>query len=105
MAYIHLRVKSKEGGEEILKNILSRYAGEIIAYDLEEYKKEVFPEPEVIMELRNPSKKGGSLSVTIPNSIRRYMNLQKGDILLFIARKKVGRVYLEKVRQALLREQ
>lgn len=105
MAYVHLRVKSKETAEEILKNILSQYKEEVIVYNIEEYGREVRPEPEVIKELRNTSRKGGSLSVTIPSSIREYMKLQKGDTLLFVARKKIGRVYVEKVRQALLREQ
>jgi hypothetical protein len=104
MAYIHLKVRRKETGEEILKRVLSEYKDEVAAYDIEEYGKEVRPEQDVIVELRNVARKGGSLSLTIPNSIRKYMGIKGGDTLLFVARKKIGRVYIEKVRQVLLRE-
>jgi hypothetical protein len=104
MAYVHLKIRRKEIGEEILKRVLSEYKDEVVAYDIEEYGREVRSEPDVILELRNVARKGGSLSLTIPNSIRRYMGIEANDMLLFVARKKIGRVYIEKVRRALLRE-
>jgi hypothetical protein len=104
MAYVHLKIRRKEIGEEILKRVLSEYKDEVVAYDIEEYGREVRSEPDVILELRNVARKGGSLSLTIPNSIRKYMGIEANDMLLFVARKKIGRVYIEKVRRALLRE-
>lgn len=101
MSIIYVKLRGK--GEEILEDIIRRYGDNIVAYDLERLETEVFPEDETIQGVRIVSKKGGSLSVTIPKPISKYMGLKENDELLFTARKKIGKIYIEKVRRTLKR--
>ena len=98
MAFVYLKLRNKESAEEILNDILSKYKQEVSGYDVEEIKSEFKSQPDAIIVYRMLSKKGGSLSITLPMDIVKYMGLQEGDYLVFSARKKVGKIFIEKAR-------
>jgi hypothetical protein len=101
--YVHLKLKKKDVAAKILEKVLDEYKNEIEAFDLEELDN-VISDSDNIVEARQVFKRGGSLSVTIPNSIRKYMNLQEKEYLLFIIRKEIGRVYLERALLKIVRD-
>lgn len=105
MAFVYLKIRNKEKAKKLLNDTLKRYGKEVEGYDLEEITQEIRLDPAIILEYRSLSKKGGSLSLTIPNSVKKYMDLGEGDYLLFTVRKKVGKVLLDKVKQRFERVQ
>jgi len=98
MAFVYLKLRNKEPAKDILKDILRKYNREIDCYDIEEIGSEFKLQPDAIIAYRVLSKKGGSLSLTIPIEIVKYMELQKGDYLVFCIRKKIGKIFIEKAK-------
>jgi hypothetical protein len=97
MAFVYLKVKSREEAQEILKEVLDRYKGQIISYDLEELGRIDLSDASIIAEVRHVLKKGGSLQVNIPKSIIQYMGLSPDSLLLFVVRRNIEHVYVTKV--------
>ncbi len=96
MSFIYLRLKRREEAERIARELSERYKDEIVGYDLEECGLYPLSDPNLMVELRDVRKKGGSLSITIPKPIVDYLGLHSGDKILFAVRKKVGKVYVDR---------
>lgn len=99
MSIIHVKLRKKKNADKILKQILEKYENEIVGYDMEVCRAYPLSSPEVAIEMRSVSKRGGSLSITIPKLVADYLNLKQGDVILFTIRKKLGKVYLDKATQ------
>jgi len=97
MAFVYLKVKDREEAQRILKEVLDRYKDQIMAYDSEDLGIVDLSDRSVIAETRRVLKKGGSLQVNIPKNIIQYMNLSPDSLLLYVARKNIGHVYVTKV--------
>jgi len=99
MSYVYFKLKRKEKAQKLLERILKEYRGEIIGYDFEEHGVYPLSDPSVAVEIRDVSKRGGSLSITIPRSVCEYLDLHPGDQILFAVRKRIGKVCVDKVGQ------
>ena len=105
MAFIYIRTKNRRTADKIIEEVIKKYGKGVVCFDIENLSREVRPEEGNIYAHRKISRKGGSLYITLPSSIVNFLNLKRDDILLFVGRSKIGRVYIEKVGYQLLREQ
>ena len=104
MSMIHLKTKDVEKTQQILKWVLEKYKDDIASYDIEEIARVNYSDSSVEIESRRALKKGGSLLVTIPKTIAEYLELTPKSQILFILRKRIGRVYLAKPYSLVLEE-
>jgi len=96
MSIVYLRLKSREN-KELLEHILEKYENIILSYDSEELGIYPLSNPDVLVEMRDVSKRGGSLSITLPKAVSEYLDLHPGDKILFAIRKRLGKICVDKV--------
>jgi len=93
-----IKAKNEKVAKEILQHLLKKYSEEIEAYDLVKEKYDLSNlSPELKVEVRKVSRRGGSLSFTIPPSLANYLNINAGDFIALILNEKIGVVYLKRV--------
>jgi hypothetical protein len=98
MSLIHLKVKEAEKAQHLLNKVLKKYRSDIIAYDIERIDCIELSDPNVVVEDRRISRKGGSLIIPIPAVFVKYFNLEPNSTLYFVYRKSIGQLYLTKAK-------
>jgi len=96
---LYIKLKNKETAAKLLEHILTNYNSEITAYSINEdgYDISNLP-PDLFVDVRSVSRRGGSLTITISSPVRDYLNLKEGDLAALVMNKKIGKVYLEKIK-------
>jgi bifunctional DNA-binding transcriptional regulator/antitoxin component of YhaV-PrlF toxin-antitoxin module len=96
----YVRAKNKEKAKEMLDELLRKHSPHILGYGLEEESYDLSNLPENIeVELRRVQRRGGTIGLNFPDSLRKYLNLKVGDYVAIVTDKKAGIIYLTKLEQ------
>jgi hypothetical protein len=76
-----VRAKDKDSAKKMLDELMKTYSSEIVDFDFYEDEFDLQRNRHIKVELRNVGYKGGSLAITIPSSVAKYMGLEEMPFL------------------------
>jgi hypothetical protein len=91
-----VRAKDKDSAKKMLDELMKIYSSEIVDFDFYEDEFDLQRNRHIKVELRNIGYKGGSLAITIPSSVAKYMGLERNATIAFVIDEKLNKVYLVK---------